>query len=117
MIFTDDEISNGGIEHYKYNIESFDFTITHFSHSVVNEFDEDESITTDYIQIKAYDSQWTDMYSTIVEIKYLTEYKSIESILLAFFKSYWLRLYNNIIIISVLNKIKNKNTFCTINLT
>jgi hypothetical protein len=64
MVFTDEEIRNGEINHYTYNVDSFEFTITHFSHSEL-----------DYIQIKAYDSQWTDMYSTIVEIKYLTEYK------------------------------------------
>lgn len=64
MVFTDDEIRNGGINHYKYNVDLFEFTITHFKHSELA-----------YIQIKTYDSQWTDMYSTIVDISFLNEYK------------------------------------------
>ena len=66
MVFTDEEIRNCGINHYKYNIDSFEFTITHFKHSELA-----------YIQIKTYDSQWTDMYSMIVDISFLNEYKLV----------------------------------------
>ena len=66
MVFSEQEISNGGVNNYKYQMDSFTFTITHFIHTEI-----------EYIRIKALDTQWTDMYSMIADISTLHDYKLV----------------------------------------
>ena len=66
MVFSEQEISNGGVNNYKYQMDSFTFTITHFIHTEI-----------EYIRIKAFDSKWTDMYSMIADISALHDYKLV----------------------------------------
>ena len=68
MNFTDEDIHNYGINQCKEEKGEFIVISTHIRHKDI-----------DYIHIKAHDNQCVHLYSTVIDVSFLDNYKSIIS--------------------------------------